>query len=208
LQIVELFRASVHACSQNSFGLPSGRPAALAACILGRSGCGKSTVLKVLALITRPDGGNLYVDGKDVAKLTVSEMDELRREKVAYTFQEPPLMPYLTALENVTAITGAPKDRAAELLSSLGLKDRLSHKPAKLSGGEKKRVDVARAILKGSPIMVADEPLSNLDPDTGSKVMELLRAHLEKGRVLVYSAVEPSETSFADDTLNMVKTRG
>lgn len=177
-------------------------------CILGRSGCGKSTVLKVIALITRPDSGSLYIDGKDVAKLTDSEVDGLRREKVAYTFQEPLLMPYLTALENVTAITGAPKERAAELLSRLGLKDRLGHRPAKLSGGEKKRADVARAILKGSPIMVADEPLSNLDPDTGSKVMELLRVHLEKGGVLVYSAVEPSETRFADGTVNMDKTLG
>jgi len=172
-------------------------------CVVGRSGCGKSTVLKVLALITKPDSGTLYMVGKDVAKLADSETDELRREKVAYTFQEPLLMPYLTALENVTAITGAPKERAAELLSNLGLGDRLGHRPAKLSGGEKKRVDVARAILKGSPILIADEPLSNLDPETGTKVMELLKARLEMGGVLVYSAVEPSEARFADSTVTM-----
>jgi putative ABC transport system ATP-binding protein len=174
-------------------------------CLLGRSGCGKSTLLKLMALITRPDKGVLLVDGKDVAKMTDSEMDEARREKVSYTFQEPLLIPYITALENVIEVTGAPKDKAVQVLTELGLGDRLNHRPPKLSGGEKKRVDVARAILRETPILVADEPLSNLDPETGEKVMQLLRAHAEDGGVLVYSSVEPSEARFAAQVVNMEK---
>ena len=174
-------------------------------CLLGRSGCGKSTLLKLVALITRPDKGILTIDGKDVTKISDPEMDELRREKVSYTFQEPLLIPYITALENVTEVTGAPKEKAVKVLTQLGLGDRLNHRPPKLSGGEKKRVDLARAILRGTPILIADEPLSNLDPETGEKVMELLKAHADKGGVLVYSSVEPSETKYASQVVNMEK---
>jgi ABC-type lipoprotein export system ATPase subunit len=174
-------------------------------CLLGRSGCGKSTLLKLLALITRPDKGALLFDGKDVVSMTDSEMDEARREKISYTFQEPLLIPYITALENVTEVTGAPKDRAIQVLTELGLGERLNHRPPKLSGGEKKRVDVARAILRGAPTLVADEPLSNLDPETGEKVMGMLKAHAEGGGILVYSSVEPSESKYASQVINMEK---
>ena len=174
-------------------------------CLLGRSGCGKSTLLKLLALITRPDKGMLLFDGKDVASMTDAQMDYERREKVSYTFQEPLLIPYITTLENVTEVTGAPREKAVRVLTELGLGDRLSHRPPKLSGGEKKRVDVARAILRGVLILVADEPLSNLDPETGEKVMGMLKAHAEEGGILVYSSVEPTETRFASQVVNMEK---
>jgi len=174
-------------------------------CLLGRSGCGKSTLLKLLALITRPDSGVLAIDGKDVSKMTDSELDETRRIKVSYTFQEPLLIPYITALENITEVTGAPREKAVDVLTQFGLAERLHHRPGKLSGGEKKRVDVARAILRGTLILVADEPLSNLDPETGAKVMELLKAHADMGGILVYSSVEPSETRFASQVVNLEK---
>lgn len=174
-------------------------------CVLGRSGCGKSTLLKVMALISKPDKGSMTVDGKEVSKMTVAEMDKARREKISYSFQEPLLIPYITALENVTEVTTAPREKAMEVLTQLGLGDRLNHRPTKLSGGEKKRVDVARAILRGTPILVADEPLSNLDPETGEKVMELLKEHADKGGILVYSSVEPSEAKFAAQVMNMDK---
>lgn len=174
-------------------------------CILGRSGCGKSTLLKLIALITRPDKGALLFDGRDLATMTDAEIDEIRRVKVSYTFQEPLLIPYISALENVTEVIGAPRAKAAEVLTELGLGDRLNHRPPKLSGGEKKRVDVARAILRGTPILVADEPLSNLDPETGEKVMGMLKAHAEGRGILVYSSVEPSETRYASQVVNMEK---
>ena len=174
-------------------------------CILGKSGCGKSTILKLIALMMRPDQGALYIDGNDAAKMTNPELDATRREKIAYTFQEPLLIPYATALENVTLVTGARRKDAVELLNKLGLGDRLNQRPPKLSGGEKKRVDIARAVLKNSTILVADEPLSNLDPEAGEKVMGLLKAHAERGGILVYSSVEPSETRYASQVVNMEK---
>jgi putative ABC transport system ATP-binding protein len=174
-------------------------------CLLGKSGCGKSTLLKLLALITRPDKGVLLFDGTDVATMTDAEMDEARREKVSYTFQEPLLIPYITVLENVTQVTGAPKERTVEVLTELGLGDRLDHRPPKLSGGEKKRVDAARAILRGTPILVADEPLSNLDPETSEKVMGMLKAHAEAGGILVFSSVEPTEAKYAVQVVYMEK---
>lgn len=175
-------------------------------CLFGKSGCGKSTVLKVAALIARPDKGRVYIDDKDVTKMNDVKMDDARRDMIAYSFQEPLLIPYITALENVTLLTSTPKQKAADLMTKLGLGERLSQPPPRLSGGEKKRVDIARAILKNSRVLVADEPLSNLDPESGSTVMELLADYTDRGGVLVYSSVEPSESRFADDAIEMRKT--
>lgn len=172
-------------------------------CILGRSGCGKSTLLKLLALMDRLDRGTLSIDGSDVSKMNDAEVDKLRRDKIAYTFQEPLLIPYVTALENVTMVTGVSGEKAAEVLGKLGLADRLNYRPQKLSGGERKRVDVARAVLRAKPIMVADEPLSNLDPKTSSIVMGMLNSHAERGGMLVYSAVEPAEAESAAQVVKM-----
>ena len=172
-------------------------------CIVGRSGCGKSTLLKVIALIAKPDKGQVWLNGTKTSGLSQSELDAIRRERVAYSFQEPLLIPYLTALENLTEIVGTEKEKAVEMLSKLGLSERLSHMPSKLSVGEKKRVDVARALLKGSALLVADEPLSNLDPSTGLKVMELLRDHAKSGRMVVFSSVDPSDAKFADFAIKM-----
>ncbi len=172
-------------------------------CIIGRSGCGKSTLLKVVALIVAPDKGVVLLDGVETSGLCESELGEIRREKVAYSFQEPLLIPYLTALENLTGVIGTRKEEAIEILCQIGLSDRLNHMPSRLSVGEKKRVDIARAVLKGSPLLVADEPLSNLDPSIGSKVMELLKTHTDKGGTVIYSSVEPSEAKFADCVVDM-----
>jgi len=174
-------------------------------CLLGRSGCGKSTVLKLMALLDRPDSGRLFIGENDVTKMSDSEVDRLRSEQIAYTFQEPLLIPYVSAVENITMVTGVPKKEAVDMLSRLGLSERLDYHPNKLSGGEKKRVDVARAVLKPSPILIADEPLSNLDPKTGSIVMEILKSRTEKGGILVYSSVEPSEAKVATQVIEMEK---
>jgi ABC-type lipoprotein export system ATPase subunit len=172
-------------------------------CIIGRSGCGKSTLLKIVALIASPDKGQMWLNGTETSRLSQAELDVLRADNVAYSFQEPLLIPYMSALENLTEIVGTRKENAVELLSQLGLSERLGHMPSKLSVGEKKRVDVARALLKGSLLLVADEPLSNLDPATGLKVMNLLKAHAESGGLVLYSSVEPLDAKFADFVINM-----
>lgn len=174
-------------------------------CLLGRSGCGKSTLLKVIALLTKPDSGRVYFDGKDITSSQESEVEEIRRRFISYSFQEPLLMPYLTALENLTFVLGVEEDRAIDVLTELGLKERISHKPQKLSVGEKKRVDLSRAFLRDCPILIADEPLSNLDPDSGSKVMQLLDRHKEKGGIVAYSSVNPAEAEYADIVINLEK---
>jgi ABC-type lipoprotein export system ATPase subunit len=172
-------------------------------CIFGPSGCGKSTLLKIIALMTRADSGSLMIDDRELSPATMAEIEGVRREKVSYAFQEPLLLPYLTALENIVDIVDISKGEALEMLSSLGLADRIRHKPSKLSVGEKKRVDIARALLRKKEILVADEPFSNLDPDTVAIVMRQFDNHLTKGGILVFSSVDPSETRFAHKSLRM-----
>jgi ABC-type lipoprotein export system ATPase subunit len=172
-------------------------------CIIGRSGCGKSTLLKMMALIAKPDKGKITINGTDVTLLNEQECEKFRNQTISYSFQEPLLIPYMTSLENITEVLGIDKDMAIRELSRLGLSKRLDHLPSKLSVGEKKRVDIARAILKGSSILIADEPLSNLDPASSLMVMELLRAHANNGGSVIYSAVEPTDGKFADNIVNL-----
>ncbi len=174
-------------------------------CLLGKSGCGKSTLLKVIAMLTRPDGGKMYIDDTEVTSMQQNELDVLRGSLIAYSFQEPLLLPYLTAIENITVPLGVEEKRASEVLEQLGLGERVSHRPTKLSGGERKRVDIARALLRNCPILVADEPLSNLDPESGEKVMKLLNKHKEIGGMVIYSSVDPAGAEYADIVINMEK---
>jgi ABC-type lipoprotein export system ATPase subunit len=172
-------------------------------CVVGQSGCGKTTLLKVMALIAKPDQGSITIDGTKVNTLNETKLAELRSEKISYSFQEPLLIPYMSTIENLTEVIGAEKEHAVELLSRLGLSERINHKSSKLSTGEKKRVDIARALLRESRILIADEPLSNLDPSTGLEVMTLLREHAQNGGMVIYSSVQPSDARFADIIVDM-----
>lgn len=171
--------------------------------IIGHSGSGKSTLLKIVALITKPDTGVITIDGQQINGLTEGRVQEIMKTKVAYSFQEPLLIPYLTALENITAVLQVKSKDAIEVLSRLGLSERLNHRPSKLSGGEKKRVDIARAILRDRPLLVTDEPLSSLDPSSGLKVMTLLKEYTQNGGTLIYSSVDPANVKFADSTFSL-----
>jgi ABC-type multidrug transport system ATPase subunit len=171
------------------------------ACVLGRSGCGKSTLLKIAALIMAPDRGRVSMSGlPDAAGNTTSEGNP--RMNIGYSFQEPLLMPYLNAVENVTlGASGRFRDiepEARELLKNLGLSARFKHRPSKLSVGEKKRVDLARAFVRKPRLLVADEPFSNLDPNSASLVRGLLGELVDSGGTVLYSAVEPSHSTNAD----------
>ena len=194
LENVSKSYGSIRVLENCNFSIETGK----SVCIVGRSGCGKSTLLNVIALITKPDQGRILIDGKLVNIQNEAELEAFRREKVAYSFQEPLLISYMTATENLTEVIDVPKEKAVKLLSKLGLSNRLNHKPSKLSVGEKKRVDIARALLKNSSLLVADEPLSNLDSATGQMVIDLLHEYLQNGRTVVFSSVEPSDAKFAD----------
>jgi len=149
--------------------------------VLGVSGTGKSTLLNLLGGIDRPDAGRLTVDGWDLGSLSRRELTEYRRRMVGFVFQFYNLIPSFTALENVLAALEAAgrlerrdEARARTLLAAVGLEDKADKFPEQLSGGEQQRVAIARALVKSPPLILADEPTGNLDPETGEKVLEVL----------------------------------
>ncbi len=179
--------------------------------IAGRSGCGKTTLLKMMALIIQPDKGSIVIDGAEVSN-GGGPIQSLR-SKISYSFQEPLLLPYLSVMDNLiltlsAPVTGTPSDlrrRGVEILTRFGLHDRLGHLPSKLSVGEKKRVDLARALVRGTPIVIADEPLASLDPERQGIVMTELGDFVKSGGTLIYSAVDPSEAEYADNSIQIGK---
>ncbi|MBM4016168.1 MAG: ABC transporter ATP-binding protein [Planctomycetes bacterium] len=155
--------------------------------VVGRSGGGKSTLLHLLGLLDRPDGGELAVDGVDVVRAPRGERDRLRRDRIGFVFQFYHLLPELTALQNVLlgAMIGVSpldwlgrrqdeKQRARALLERVGLAERASHLPSRLSGGERQRVAIARALLRRPALLLCDEPTGNLDERTSAEIEELL----------------------------------
>ena len=159
--------------------------------ILGPSGSGKSTLLNLVSGIDLPDAGTIRVGGSDLAKLSERERTLFRRSHVGFVFQFFNLLPTLTVLENLLLpleLTGSESgaERALALLASVGLEQRASAFPDRLSGGEQQRVAIARALIHGPGLLLADEPTGNLDEDTGERVVDLLdRLVSEAGTTLV-----------------------
>ena len=153
--------------------------------IVGRSGAGKSSLLAVLAGIERVTAGEVEIDGKRLEQLDEDALARFRRRYVGLLFQFFHLVPTMTAVENVALpleLAGRPRalKRAAELLAEVGLAERLHHYPAQLSGGEQQRVALARAIANEPPLLLADEPTGNLDPETGDRIIALMLALQER----------------------------
>ena len=149
--------------------------------LVAPSGAGKSTLLHLAGLLERPDGGEVYIGGQPTAGMSDGERTRLRREEMGFVYQFHHLLPEFSALENVVLpqlIRGLARKeaeaRAAELLGFLGLKERLPHRPAELSGGEQQRVAIARAVANGPRLLLADEPTGNLDPQTAGRVFSIL----------------------------------
>ena len=145
--------------------------------ILGPSGAGKSTVLNILGGLDTPSEGKIIVDGKDISQLSDYQLTTYRREAVGFIFQNYNLVPNLTAKENVElAVQISPNaKKPIDVLTSVGLKDKLDHFPAELSGGEQQRVSIARAVAKNPKLLLCDEPTGALDIETGKQVLQLLR---------------------------------
>jgi len=150
--------------------------------LIAPSGAGKSTLLHIAGLLEHPDGGEVYVDGKPTAGLSDAERTQIRRLEMGFVYQAHHLLPEFSAVENVMLpqmIRGLSRaesrKRASELLAYLGLKARLDHRPAELSGGEQQRVAIARAVANAPRILLADEPTGNLDPHTADHVFDTLR---------------------------------
>jgi len=158
-----------------SFDLGSGETCA----VVGPSGSGKTTLLGLCAGLDRPTSGSVFLSGSDLTGLSEDSLAALRNEKVGFIFQTFQLIPTLTALENVMVPaelrgTPSPRRRAEELLRQVGLRDRMTHYPTQLSGGEQQRVAIARAFINRPTILFADEPTGNLDADTGAKIENLI----------------------------------
>ncbi len=150
--------------------------------IVGASGVGKSTLLHVLGTLDRPTAGKVLYEGKDIFNMNEKDLALFRNREIGFVFQFHHLLPEFNALENTMMpclIQGLPKREASShaevILNLVGLKERLSHKPGELSGGEQQRVAVARALVLGPKVLLADEPTGNLDTKTGESVLDLLQ---------------------------------
>jgi putative ABC transport system ATP-binding protein len=179
-------------------------PAGQFVAITGPSGSGKSTLLGLVAGLDRPTAGSIRVDGVDLATLDEDALARLRLAKIGYVFQAFHLIPTLTALENVAIpleLAGVPEParQAGALLEEVGLKLRVGHYPAELSGGEQQRVALARAVANGPGLVLADEPTGNLDSATGAQIVELLvDLHRRDGTTLVLVTHDPALAAHAE----------
>ncbi len=160
--------------------------------IIGQSGSGKSTLMNILGCLDKPSEGEYYFAGKNVSSFDADELAQLRREAFGFVFQSYNLLAGSTACENVEMpatysgmLPEERRERAAELLSSLGLSARLDHRPNQLSGGQQQRVSIARALMNGGQIILADEPTGALDSNSGKEVMKLLKNLSEQGHTII-----------------------
>lgn len=163
--------------------------------IMGPSGSGKSTLFNMIGGLDKPTDGRVYIDEVDIAQLDAYELAWLRCRKIGYIFQAFNLIPVMSALENVTlpmifAGTSAEDavEKAVDLLTMVGLGDRIQHKPLELSGGQQQRVAIARALANDPAIVLADEPTGNLDLNTGRDIINLLKRLNEENGVTIISA--------------------
>jgi len=149
--------------------------------LVGPSGSGKSTLLQIAGLLEKPDAGEIYIAGEACSKLNDDRRTEIRRKHLGFVYQYHHLLPEFSALENIVIpqiIAGLSKaearERAGQLLETLGLSDRATHRPAELSGGEQQRVAMGRALANAPSLLLADEPTGNLDPETADDVFNML----------------------------------
>jgi lipoprotein-releasing system ATP-binding protein len=183
-----------------------------AVALLGPSGAGKSTLLHIAGLLERPDAGAVVIDGVDCVKLADSERTRMRRAEIGFVYQFHHLLPEFSALENIVLpqlilglSRGEAKDRARQLLRSLGLEERGDHRPAQLSGGEQQRVAIARAVANGPKLLLADEPTGNLDPHTAERVFEQLLSLVRQSGVAALIATHNLELAARlDRTLRLM----
>jgi lipoprotein-releasing system ATP-binding protein len=181
--------------------------------VLGKSGSGKTTFLNMIGMLDQPDSGDIYYAGQNVSKAEANKIDLLRNEMLGFIFQFHYLLPEFTALENVMlpGLIGKKnkedvKKRASELLTEMGLGDRLDHKPTELSGGEKQRVAISRAMINEPKIILADEPTGNLDEETSEVIHKLLRKICEEKNQTIIVVTHSTElASITDKRYHLTK---
>ena len=176
--------------------------------VMGASGAGKSTLLQILGTLLSPDEGSLRIDGTDVLVLSGKALSAFRNHRIGFVFQAHHLLPEFSALENVMipaliggTSTADARARAQQLLNTVGLAERVSHKPSELSGGEQQRVAIARSLVNSPAILFADEPTGNLDSRTKEEIHRLFfRLRNELGQTVVIVTHDPGLASECDRT--------
>jgi putative ABC transport system ATP-binding protein len=179
--------------------------------ILGPSGSGKSTMLNMVGCLDLPSKGKIFLEGRDISKMSEDELSQIRGRKIGFIFQQFNLLHNLNALENVMIpmiFQNKPEEermeRAKSLLSSLGLGERMFHKPTELSGGEQQRIAIARALSNNPEIIVADEPTGNLDSATGKKIMEILTdLHKKEGKTIIVVTHDPTIANYSNQIVHI-----
>ena len=178
----------VHALRDISFAIEAGEYVA----IMGPSGSGKSTLMHIMGCLDRPTSGSMYLRGKDISSLSDGELAEIRNADIGFVFQNFNLLSNISILENVEMpmlYAGIPprerRERAVRALEMVGLGDRMHHKPSEVSGGQRQRAALARAIVNRPAIVLADEPTGNLDSATGTEIMELFDELNAKGNTII-----------------------
>ncbi|MFH1036627.1 MAG: ABC transporter ATP-binding protein [Patescibacteria group bacterium] len=179
--------------------------------VLGPSGSGKSTMLNMLGCLDLPTKGQVFLDGKDISKMSEDELAQARGQKIGFIFQQFNLLQNLNALENVMlpmVFQGKSEaeriERAKFLLTSLGLGERIFHKPSELSGGEQQRIAIARSLANNPEIIVADEPTGNLDSTTGQKIMEtLINLHQKEDKTIVVVTHDPTIANYSNQIVHI-----
>ncbi|ABS62721.1 ABC transporter related [Parvibaculum lavamentivorans DS-1] len=178
--------------------------------IMGQSGSGKSTLMNILGCLDRPSGGSYRVAGTDVAGLTPDDLASLRRDTFGFVFQRYNLLTTMTAAENVelpAIYAGATRserfERAKALLTRLGMGDRAAHRPSELSGGQQQRVSIARALMNGADVILADEPTGALDTQSGADVLSVLKELNAEGRTIILITHDPAVAEHADRVIQI-----
>lgn len=179
--------------------------------IVGPSGAGKTTLLQIIGTLDRPDNGQVIVNGIDTSKLSTKKLSDFRNQHIGFVFQFHQLLPEFTAIENVMIpafIAGLSqkqaKQRAKELLDFMGLSDRATHKPSELSGGEKQRVAVARALVNNPAVILADEPSGSLDSKNKEELHQLFFNLRDKfGQTFVIVTHDEQLASITDRTIHL-----
>jgi len=178
--------------------------------IMGPSGSGKSTLMHIIGCLDYPTGGKYFLSGQDVSKLNDNQLALFRNQKIGFVFQEFNLLPRATILRNVElpltyskTNSGNKKERAVEALEKVGLGDRLKHKPNEISGGEKQRVAVARALVNHPSIILADEPTGNLDSKTGQDIMKMIDRLYDEGNTIILVTHEAEIARYARRVIHL-----
>ncbi|NLJ90475.1 MAG: ABC transporter ATP-binding protein [Clostridiales bacterium] len=181
--------------------------------IVGKSGSGKSTMLHILGALDRPSSGKMYLEGESVYDKSDKEIALIRRRRIGFIFQSFNLLSEHSVLENILMPSHLDnkepdRERLMEIVTSLGLEDKLSYFPDELSGGQMQRVAIARALLTNPAILLADEPTGNLDENTGKEVMELMKESAKKfNQTLVVVTHDMDIAAQADKVINIVDGR-